>query len=100
MQTNFRKYNYLQIKKLYDSKADPPIFIKNFNIPVCINCVHFIKDVNNYPYDPPPDDNKYGKCKVFGQNNFITGELEYDYAYDCRMNDKKCGITVKYYIKK
>ena len=99
MQTNFRRFTYLQIKKLFCSKADPPLFIRNINILVCINCMNFIKDTNNYPYDPPPSDTKYGKCKVFGQKNFITGEIEYDYAYNCRTNDKQCGQNGKNYTK-
>lgn len=87
------------LKRLFSQKIYFS-YIKNTNLPVCVNCVHFIEDTNNYPYDPPPNDSRYGKCKTFGQNNLVTGELEYDYASICRMTDTKCGETGKYFTKK
>ena len=33
-------------------------FIKYNDLPLCINCVHFIPDETNYPYDPPSNDEK------------------------------------------
>ena len=58
MQTSYLKRLFSQ--KVYQS------YIINTNVPVCINCVHFIENTNNYPYDEPPDNSKYGKCKTFG----------------------------------
>ena len=63
------------------------IFIRNKALPVCSNCVHFIEHTNNYPYDPMPSNEKYGRCKKFGEANMITGTIE----YDSRFNDSKCG---------
>ena len=65
-------------------------FIRNQSLPVCTNCLHFIKDINNYPYDPPPND-LFGKCKKFGEINFITGTTTYDFASHCRNDEEKCG---------
>ena len=65
-------------------------YIRNTEFPVCTNCVHFIPDETNYPYDPLPDDN-YGKCKKFGELNLVKGIIEYDMAKECRQNEKKCG---------
>ena len=67
------------------------IFIRNKALPICSNCLHFIEHTNNYPYDPIPSDEKYGRCKKFGELNLITGSINYDLARDCRLNDSKCG---------
>ena len=67
------------------------IFIRNKELPICSNCVHFIEHTNNYPYDPMPSNEKYGRCKNFGEVNVITGTIEYDLASDSRFNDSKCG---------
>ena len=45
-----------------------PLFIKNNDLPCCVNCIHFIESKNNYPYDTIPDNNS-GKCKLFGVKN-------------------------------
>jgi hypothetical protein len=66
-------------------------FIRNKELPICSNCVHFIEHTNNYPYDPIPSDEKYGKCNKFGEVNMITGRIDYDLANDCRSNKNKCG---------
>ena len=63
------------------------IFIRNKELPICSNCVHFIEHTNNYPYDPMPSNEQYGRCKKFGGVNVITGTIEYDLASDSRFND-------------
>ena len=75
--------NFSILKKLFS--------IRNKNLPLCLNCVHFIEHTNNYPYDELPNDKHYGRCKKFGQVNFITGAIEYDFAKNCRDDIKKCG---------
>jgi hypothetical protein len=65
-------------------------FIRNENLPVCANCIHFIEEKTNYPYDPPPN-YLLGQCKKFGEVNFITGVIKYDYATICREDIRKCG---------
>ena len=75
-------------------------FIRNTKFPACNNCLYFIEHKNNYPYDPTPDDKKYGKCKKFGEINLITGIIDYDYAMDCRLNSEKCGKTGSEYKEK
>ncbi len=66
-------------------------FIRNKELPICTKCTHFIEHTNNYPYDPIPSNEKYGRCKKFGEVNVITGAVEYDLASHCRLNNKKCG---------
>ena len=66
-------------------------FIRNKELPICSNCVHFIEHTNNYPYDPIPSNAQYGKCNKFGEVNFVSGTIEYDLATDCRLNINKCG---------
>ena len=65
--------------------------ILNFDKPLCKNCIHFI------PYKGYEYDNNFGKCKFFGNNDIINGEIEYDYADLCRSNEFKCGIQGKYF---
>ena len=67
------------------------IFIRNTQLPICTNCVHFIEHTNNYPYDPIPCDAQYGRCKKFGEINMVTGHIEYDLAIKCRLNASRCG---------
>jgi hypothetical protein len=67
------------------------LFIRNKELPICLNCVHFIEHKNNYPYDPIPSDEQHGKCKKFGEVNLITGMIKYDLAKDCRLNANACG---------
>ena len=67
------------------------IFIRNKELLICSNCLHFIEHTNNYPYDPIPSDEQYGRCKKFGEVNLITGVIEYDLAKNCRLNVSKCG---------
>jgi hypothetical protein len=65
--------------------------IINFDKPLCKNCIHFI------PYKGYEYDNNFGKCKFFGINDIINGEIEYDYADLCRSNEFKCGSQGKYF---
>jgi len=75
-------------------------FIKHRDLLACINCVHFIEDKSNYPYDPPPSDEKYGKCKLFGKQNMVTGTINNEYASICRYNEAICGEKGKHFTKK
>ena len=74
-------------------------FIKHKDLPACINCVHFIPHETNYPYDPPPNDKEYGKCKLFGKQNMVTGTINYEYAVLCRENEQKCGEKGEHFTK-
>jgi len=67
------------------------LFIRNTDLPICSNCLHFIEHKNNYPYDPLPNDRLYGKCIKFGEVNFVTGTIDYDSARVCRDDNNKCG---------
>jgi hypothetical protein len=68
-------------------------FIKDSNLPSCINCVHFIKYDQSDKYT-----NDLGKCSQFGKKNIISGEITYDYASLCRIDRDRCGQTGKYYV--
>ena len=82
------KLSYFLILKIIFSTK---LFIKNTNLPICINCLYFIEHKNNYPYDPISDDKLYGRCKKFGEIDFVTGLIEYNFAKDCRDDINKCG---------
>jgi hypothetical protein len=84
---------YYNLKIIKSAFSNEKSFIRNKELPVCVNCAHFIEKTNNYPYDPVPNDKLYGKCKKFGEMDLITGVIEYDFAKYCRDNNEKCGKT-------
>lgn len=67
--------------------------IINYNLPVCKNCMHFMKSKHM-------DDLSYGVCKLFGKKNIVTGEIKYKYADMTRMSNKLCGLNAKYFTHK
>lgn len=68
-----------------------PNFIRNIDLPSCVDCVHFIDNGN-----------MHGKCKLFGSKDRVSGTIIYDYARICR--DERlggcCGPDGKYYKAK
>ena len=90
----------MRLTQLYLYTSKRQLFIKNKSSKLCINCIHFIEDKNNYPYDPNPSDEQYGRCKKFGEVNLITGVIEYDLAKNCRLNVSKCGNFGSEYTEK
>lgn len=58
---------------------------------LCIQCKHFMKDWS--PYGEDLDHANYGKCKLFGELNLITGDNKYEYAKFVRNNQSQCGIS-------
>ena len=65
--------------------------IKNMDYPICKTCIHFLTEKR------PTGSEEFGKCKLFGEKNILTGEIKYDYAELCRLNNNKCNITGNYY---
>jgi len=92
------RLNYFVILKYAFSTNK--LFIRNTDLPICSNCLHFIEHKNNYPYDPLPNDRLYGRCKQFGEINVITGMIDYDSAKVCRDDNKKCGKNASEYKDK
>jgi len=84
-------YTHIYFLILNIISSSEKFFIRNKKLPICVNCLHFIEHTNNYPYDPIPNDELYGRCKKFGEVNLITGVIEYDLARSCRLNVSKCG---------
>ena len=68
-------------------------FIRNKELPICSNCVHFIELEHDYPY-------RGNRCKKFGELDFITGEIKYDLAAVCRSGDSNCGKKGLHYTAK
>jgi len=93
-------YKFIYFTILKSNFSTGPIYIRNKQLPICSECVHFIEHTNNYPYEPIPINKQYGKCNKFGEVNMITGSIEYDLASDCRLNDDKCGKFASEYSKK
>lgn len=93
-------YKFIICLMLHNGFSTKTGFIRNQALPICSNCVHFIKHTNNYPYDPIPCDEQYGRCKMFGEMNLVTGVIDYDLASSCRYNEKKCGSIGSKYTEK
>ena len=68
-------------------------FIRNKELPICSNCVHYIELENDYPYDG-------STCKKFGEMDVITGVIKYDLAAVCRLGDSNCGKKGFHYTAK
>lgn len=65
-------------------------FIENSNVPLCKNCVYF------KPYKHP-EHYDLGRCTKFGKMDIISGNIDYEYAYQCRNNEKCCGFNGTYF---
>ena len=68
-------------------------FIRNKDLPICSNFVHYIELENYYQYDG-------STCKKFGEMDVITGVIKYDLAAVCRLGDSNCGKKGLHYTAK
>ena len=82
-------FQSLQNRKFSTEKC----FIRNKELPICSNCVHFIELENDYPYNG-------NRCKKFGEMDVITGTIKYDLAAVCRLGDNNCGKKGLHYTAK
>ena len=89
--------NFYMLKKTFSTSK---IFIRNNNLPICLHCIHFIENTNNYMYNKHPSNKKYDRFNKFGKINITNGLIEYDFAKDCRNDIKKCGINGLQYKNK
>jgi hypothetical protein len=62
-------------------------FIKNMNLPICMNCAFYEKQ------------HKTAVCQKFGEKNIITGNIKYINVLECRSDTNYCGESGTYYIK-
>lgn len=62
-------------------------FIKNFNVPICKNCVYF------RPYQNDVQLFDLGKCTKFGKIDIISGIITYNYAANCRNSENLCSFN-------
>ena len=71
--------------------------IKNIEVKLCKNCVHFTNRTTNDDFGPLVDDISLGRCKLFGDINLVTGEMKYSLAQACRFDVAKCGIVARHF---
>ena len=76
------------------------LFIKKANYKSCVNCINFIEEKTNYPYEELPNDKLYAQCKKFGTQDLVTGQIENEFAVLCRSDNTKCGLSGKYFENK
>ena len=93
----FKLVYFVKLTKKFSTEK---LFIRNKLLPICSNCLNFIEHTNNYPYDPIPSNQRYGRCIKFGEVNMITGVIEYDLASECRINNNKCGTLGSEFTEK
>ena len=70
-------------------------FIKNMYAVPCTKCTHFIE----HPFLDPEESN-FGKCRLFGEKDVVTGKIDYMYAYICRKDRSMCGVPALHYLEK
>ena len=56
-------YKHINFTILNNKFSTGKIFIRNRDLSICSNCLHFIEHTNNYPYDPITSNEQYGRCK-------------------------------------
>ena len=66
-------------------------FIINSKVPICKNCVYF------KPYKNDEKIYDLGKCTKFGKMDILSGIIEYNYAYTCRISNDLCSFNGTYY---
>lgn len=86
----------IQISKYFFSTS-PSFIINKINKP-CTTCVHYIPYKCESMFDIFQTGT--GKCALFGQEEVVTGKMEYYDVENCRYTNTKCGREGKYYIKK
>ena len=74
--------------------------IKKTKKPICIECIHYIEYKHNNPYNELYDKYRMGYCSKFGNQNLVTGNVEYEEALYCRKNSSKCGENGLHYYPK
>jgi len=62
-------------------------FIKNVNLPICMNCAFFDKQ------------HKSAVCKKFGEKNIITGDIKYMNVLTSRSDTNYCGESGTYFVE-
>jgi hypothetical protein len=67
---------------IYNNSPPFKKFIRNHDKPKCRDCKFFKSN---------------RKCSKFGSSDLVTGIIYFDSAYDCRFDEKKCGIQATYY---
>jgi hypothetical protein len=64
----------------------------------CIKCINYIEYKYPNMYDEIYSNERVlGKCSLFGNENLVTGEIEYAHALVCRVDELKCGRNGKYF---
>ena len=83
-------------KVLFSTKKT---FVKNIFLPVCIECVHFIKYTpTTHIYENTIS--RFSQCKMFGVKDLIDGKIKYDFASFTREDNSKCGEKGVFFVAK
>ena len=90
---NYKMYKSIQFLIRNRKFSTEKFFIRNAEFPICSNCLHFIEPTNTNPYDGY-------RCKKFGEMNLVTGEIRYELAANCRLDDDMCGEEGEEYSAK
>ena len=92
-------YNNTPVSKdSKDSKYSKVNKVKNIEYPACKDCKFCIPDNKfNDAYSI-----LLAKCSLFSEKNLVTGEINHNYASNCRINyiDGRCGNIGKYFESK
>lgn len=78
-------------------KPDRDVFIKNFRMPTCKDCLYYKSGSKSSDSLKISD---WDKCLKYGEKNVVTGEITYQYADFVRKQELQCGLTGKQFIEK
>ena len=67
-------------------------YLRNYNSNICRNCKFYQPKYDYLEYEQ-----KFAYCKRFGEVDIQSGEVYYDSVYNCRRDERKCGIHGKLY---
>jgi hypothetical protein len=81
-----RPFSAIPIRYGKNMRMGQPSMITNMDLPSCVNC-KFFKPSLHSDYE-----SSFGKCEKFGTKDIVTNEILYDFANECRNNEKKCGM--------
>lgn len=66
--------------------------IQKMQYPLCKNCIYYKSNGMDFA-------SEYGKCEKIGEQNIMTGHIQYDTVINTRNDQYKCGIEGKFFEK-
>jgi hypothetical protein len=72
--------------------STPNSFIKNSEIPPCLNCIYYKPSITSGDFA-----SSLSECTKFAEKDIITGEIKNEFVSTCRRDENMCGKRGKYF---